>query len=67
MIANAAVLRKCKNHIHPEFKENMYALNVLSLWLKQKINFRTVVHAFKNRPTAVAGRGGYYIVDPTFE
>lgn len=42
----------------------MYVLNVLSLWYARKIDFRTVVHALKNRPIAVAGRGGSYHVDP---
>lgn len=42
----------------------MYALNVLKLWCAGKIDFRTVVHALRNRPIAVAGRGGSYHVDP---
>lgn len=42
----------------------VYVLNVLSLWYARKIDFRTVVHALKNRPIAVAGRGGSYHVDP---
>lgn len=42
----------------------MYALNVLALWCSRKIDFRTVFYALKNRPIAVAGRGGSYQVDP---
>ena len=42
----------------------MYVLNVLSLWCARKIDFRTVVHALKKRPMAVAGRGGSYHIDP---
>ena len=45
-------------------KQPMYVLNVLSLWCARKIDFHTVVHALKNRPIAVAGRGGSYHVDP---
>ena len=41
-----------------------HVLNVLSLWCARKIDFHTVVHALKNRPIAVAGRGGSYQVDP---
>ena len=42
----------------------MYLLNVMTLWCTRKINMRTVVHALRNRPSAVAGRGGSYHVDP---
>lgn len=42
----------------------MYVLNLLTLWCASKIDFHTVVHALKNRPIAVAGRGGSYHVDP---
>ncbi len=44
-----------------------YVWNVVSLWLTRKISLRTVVHAVQSRPVAVAGLGGSYIVDPTFE
>ncbi len=42
----------------------MYVFNVLSLWCTRKINMRTVVHALRYRPIAVAGRGGSYHLDP---
>lgn len=45
-------------------KQALYVLNVLSLWCARKIDLRTVVHALKKRPMAVAGRGGSYHVDP---
>ncbi|WP_157896785.1 hypothetical protein [Acidovorax carolinensis] len=45
----------------------MYTWNLLSLWFSRKINFRTVRYALKNRPIAVAGSLGSYIVDPEFE
>lgn len=41
-----------------------YTFNVLSLWCTRKIDLRTVLYALKNRPSAVAGRGGSYHVDP---
>ena len=42
----------------------MYIFNVVPLWCARKIDFRTVVHALKKRPMAVAGKGGSYHVDP---
>ena len=42
----------------------MYTMNVLSLWLSGKVDFRTVIHALRHRPSGVAGRGGSYHVDP---
>lgn len=45
----------------------MYTWNLLSLWFGRKITFRTVRHALKNRPIAVAGKRGSYAVDPDFE
>ena len=45
----------------------MYAFNVLMLVLERKITMLTAIYAAKERPIAVAGRGGSYIVDPTFE
>lgn len=42
----------------------MYIFNAISLWCTRKIDLRTLVHALRNRPIAVAGRGGSYQVDP---
>lgn len=45
-------------------KQSVYVFNVLSIWFARKIDIRTVIYAVRNRPSAVAGRGGLYHVDP---
>ncbi len=42
----------------------MYVFNVLRLWVSRKIDAPTVVFALRERPAAIAGRGGSYHVDP---
>ena len=44
-----------------------YAFNVVSLWATRKISFQTVLYALREKPIAVAGRGGGYIVEPSFD
>lgn len=41
-----------------------YVFNAFSLWLARKIDLQTLLHALRNRPAAVAGRGGSYHIDP---
>ncbi len=43
-----------------------YFLRAVSLWLGRKIRTRTLLKALRERPIAVCGRAGSYIVDPTF-
>lgn len=43
-----------------------YAFNVATLFLQQKITWQTLRYALRERPVAVAGRRGGYIVDPDF-
>lgn len=40
-----------------------YALHAVGLWLRGDIKGATLRYALANRPVAVAGRGGSYIVD----
>lgn len=42
----------------------MYTVNVLRLWFTQKIDFRTLTFALRERPDAIAGKGGSYHVGP---
>jgi hypothetical protein len=44
-----------------------YAVNGLQLWLTQKISFATFLHGMRNKPVALAGPKGAYIVAPDFE
>lgn len=41
--------------------------NILRLWATGKIGMRTAVYALREKPVAVAGKGGGYIIDPRFE
>lgn len=53
---------------HTEPKEQtMYFWNVAQLFAERAITWQTAIHALRNRPIAVAGKGGSYIVDPAFE
>ena len=45
----------------------MYFWNVAQLFAERAITWQTAIHALRNRPIAVAGKGGSYIVDPAFE
>lgn len=45
----------------------MYAWNVLALLVSHKVTWRIATHALRERPIAVAGRGGSYVLDPDFE
>lgn len=45
----------------------LYTRNVLALFVARKITFATARHAFKERPIAVAGKDGAYVVDPAFD
>lgn len=42
----------------------MYVINAIHLWFKRRIDWRTLLYALRERPIAVAGKGGYYQVDP---
>lgn len=44
-----------------------YGWNVLVLWGTRKINWRTALHGIRHQPSALAGRGGSYSVDPDLE
>jgi hypothetical protein len=45
----------------------MYASNALVHWVSRDITWRSALRALRERPIAVAGRGGAYVVDPDFE
>lgn len=45
----------------------MYAWNVLVLLTSRKITWRSAIGALRERPSAAAGRGGSYVLDPDFE
>lgn len=45
----------------------MYFVNLFHLWVTRKISFLTLRMACVERPIAVAGRGGSYVVDPDFD
>lgn len=47
--------------------QGMYMWNLLDLWVQGKIKWETVRYAAKSRPIAVAGKGGSYQVDPSFD
>lgn len=40
-----------------------YLFNLMSLWLCGKISFSTVRYAIKNKPIAVCGKSGGYVVN----
>lgn len=40
----------------------MYCMNAFSLWVEGKIDFSTLLYVLRERPDAVAGRGGAYHV-----
>jgi PleD family two-component response regulator len=44
----------------------MYVWNVIVLWLRGKIAWRTVEYALEERPFEVIGKRGRYILDPRF-
>jgi hypothetical protein len=44
-----------------------YAFNVLVLLMQRRISLQTFRYALRERPVAVAGRNGGYVVDPDFE
>lgn len=44
-----------------------YGLNLITLVLGGKIWLRTALRAWWERPIAVCGEAGSYVVDPTFE
>lgn len=46
---------------------SMYVVNLLRLVLARRIHPRTAWRALQERPIAVAGRGGSYVVDPDFD
>lgn len=45
----------------------MYAWNVLVLLMSRKITWSSALGSLRERPIAVAGRGGSYVLDPDFE
>lgn len=45
----------------------LYLRNLLHLWRSGSIDTRILVFALKNRPVAVCGNTGGFIVDPAFE
>lgn len=45
----------------------MYAWNVLAVLVPRKITWRSAIGALRERPVAVAGRGGSHALDPDFE
>lgn len=44
-----------------------YAINVGRLLLRRKITWQTFKYSLRERPIAVAGHGGCYVVDPNFD
>ncbi|SOE91500.1 hypothetical protein SAMN05446927_8429 [Caballeronia arationis] len=44
-----------------------YAFNVGRLLLRRRITWQTFKYSLRERPIAVAGRAGSYVVDPDFE
>lgn len=44
-----------------------YFFNAFQLLLERKISYLTFRMALRQRPIAVAGRHGSYVVDPDFE
>jgi len=47
-----------KNHF-------IYFYRLLSLWGSGKISFHTVRRAIRERPLAVCGKGGAFVIDPS--
>ena len=43
-----------------------YFTVAISLWCRRKIRTRTLLRSLRERPLAVAGRGGSYILDDDF-
>lgn len=48
-------------------RTEFYALNVAALFLRRKITIRTAIYALRNKPAAVCGARGGYIVAPGFD
>jgi len=44
-----------------------YAINVGRLLLRRRITWQTFRYSLRERPVAVAGRAGGYVVDPDFD
>jgi hypothetical protein len=44
-----------------------YLSKVFFLWLRRKIRWSTLTRALRERPLAVAGRRGIYVLAPGFE
>lgn len=44
-----------------------YVFSAARLWAARKISLGTLRHALRERPIAVAGRGGSFQIDPDFE
>jgi hypothetical protein len=44
----------------------LYAFNVGRLLLRRRITWQTFKYSLRERPIAVAGRAGCYVVDPEF-
>ncbi|MYM92490.1 hypothetical protein [Duganella vulcania] len=42
----------------------VYVINAVRLWFDGEIMWRTLLYALRSRPIAVAGKRGYYQVDP---
>lgn len=44
-----------------------YLGNVFGLWLRRRIRWSTLTRALRERPVAVAGRRGIYVLAPGFD
>lgn len=44
-----------------------YLAAVTCLFVTRRIRFRALCHGLRHYPVALAGRGGAYIVDPSFK
>jgi len=44
-----------------------YAINVGRLLLRRRITWQTFKYSLRERPSAVAGHAGCYVVDPDFD
>lgn len=67
LVPSGSVVQRSEMNLTKRLFWLMYAFNVLMLVLERKITMLTAIYAAKERPIALAGRGGSYIVDPTFE
>lgn len=45
----------------------MYFVNVIRLVAARRITLATAIYALRERPIAVAGKRGGYVVDPNWE